>query len=385
MLRKICVISGSRADYGLLRFVLQEIEKNSELDLQIIATGMHLSETYGWTYREIEEDGYVINHKVKCLTSSDSALDISEAVAKCIQGCSKALDDLKPDIVLVLGDRFEIFSAAIASLIGGVPIAHIHGGETTLGSYDESFRHAITKMSSIHFVTTKEYQNRVIQLGENPKNVYLVGGLGVDVIKKSDLFNKSQIEEIFGFTFNQKSLLITFHPETLSEDSSFLQMNELILALAELEDTTLIFTSPNADSGNLAIIELINNFALLNPNVHFFKSLGQRLYLSCMSIVDGVIGNSSSGITETPSFKVGTINIGKRQHGRIQANNIINCDAKLVDIRRALEKLFSSDFCSTLLTCESPYGDGGASQKISNILSSASLIGIKVKLFYDIN
>ena len=242
MKRKICVVTGSRAEYGLLRLTMRNIKEDPELILQIIATGMHLSPTFGLTYKEIEADGFEINHKVECLSASDTAVAIAEATGKALAGCAEALDDLKPDLVLVLGDRFEIFAAASAALLAKIPIAHIHGGEVTVGAYDEAFRHSITKMSSIHFVATEEYCKRVIQLGEIPDSVHLVGGLGVDAIKELKFLEKVEVEEILGFKFGDKSLLVTFHPATLENIEPSEQMSELLKTLSNMQDTTLILS-----------------------------------------------------------------------------------------------------------------------------------------------
>jgi GDP/UDP-N,N'-diacetylbacillosamine 2-epimerase (hydrolysing) len=385
MNRKICVVTGSRADYGLLRLVMKGIEAEPSLTLQIIATGMHLSPTFGLTYKEIEGDGFKIDQKVECLSSSDSPVAIAEATGKALSGCAKAFDELKPDLVLVLGDRFEIFAASSAALLSRIPIAHIHGGEVTAGAYDEAFRHSITKMSSIHFVATEEYKKRVIQLGENPNTVHLVGGLGVDAIKELKLLNKDEIEQTLGIKFANKSLLITFHPATLEDQAPAEQVSELLAALSDKPDTTLIFTMPNADTGGREIMRQLEKFVEKNGNAHVFKSLGQLVYLSCTAIVDGVVGNSSSGILEAPSFKVGTINIGHRQLGRVQSSSIINSVAKVSDLKKALDCLYSAEFKSKLITCTSPYGEGGSSMKILEILREFRPNGNTQKLFYDVH
>jgi GDP/UDP-N,N'-diacetylbacillosamine 2-epimerase (hydrolysing) len=384
MNRKICVVTGSRADYGLLRLVMKGIAAEPSLTLQIIATGMHLSPTFGLTYKEIEGDGFIVDQKVECLSSSDSPVAIAEATGKALSGCAKAFDELKPDLVLVLGDRFEIFAACSAALLARIPIAHIHGGEVTIGAYDEAFRHSITKMSSIHFVATEEYKKRVIQLGENPKTVHLVGGLGVDAIKELKLLSKDKIEQNLDIKFLDKSLLVTFHPATLEEQAPAKQMSELLAALSNKSDTTLIFTMPNADTGGLAIKEQIQSFVEKNDNAYMFESLGQLNYLSCMAIVDGVVGNSSSGILEAPSLKVGTINIGSRQLGRTQSQSVINVEPNTDELIWALEKLYSKDFKAILRTCKSPYGDGGASDQILRKLRDSNLIGIIKKPFFDL-
>ena len=384
MNRKICVVTGSRADYGLLRLVMKGIEAEPSLTLQIIATGMHLSPTFGLTYKEIEGDGFEIDKKVECLSSSDSPVAIAEATGRALSGCSKAFDELKPDLVLVLGDRFEIFAACSAALLARIPIAHIHGGEVTAGAYDEAFRHSITKMSSIHFVATEEYKKRVIQLGENPNTVHLVGGLGVDAIKEIKLLSKEEIEQRLSIKFANKSLLVTFHPATLEAQTPEEQIRELLAALSNRLDVTLIFTMSNADTGGLEIMEQIRDFVEKNENAFIFGSLGQLNYLSCMAIMDGVVGNSSSGILEAPSLKVGTINIGSRQLGRTQSQSVINVEPKTEEINWALEKLYSKDFKASLLVCKSPYGDGGASDQILRILRESNLAGITKKSFFDL-
>lgn len=384
MIRKICVVTGSRADYGLLRLVMQGIKDDPELSLQVVVTGMHLSTTFGLTFKEIEADGFKIDCKVPTLANSDSPEGIAKSIANGIEGFADAFARLKPDLVVVLGDRFEIFAAASAALVSRLPIAHLHGGEVTAGAFDEAFRHSITKMSHLHFVATEEYRNRVIQLGENPNSVFLVGGLGVDVLKNMTLLSKAELEDSLQLEFRARSLLITFHPVTLENETSELQTRALLLALSKLKDTTLIFTMPNADNGSQIIIKLIQEFVKENGDAFAFISLGQQRYLSCVAHVDGVVGNSSSGLTEVPSFKKGTINIGSRQAGRIQASSVINCLPEEREIGRALESLFSNDFQSALKDVINPYGQGGASIKIVNVLKGSNLDGIIQKAFYDL-
>lgn len=382
--RKICVVTGSRADYGLLRWVMQGIKDDQQLTLQVIVTGMHLSPTFGLTYKEIEADGFNINYKVETLNSSDTTVDIAESISRGITGCAKALNELKPDLIIILGDRFEIFAAASAALVARIPIAHIHGGETTVGAFDEAIRHSITKMSLLHFVAAEEYRNRVIQLGENPNNVYLVGGLGVDAIKKANILPKGELEKRLKIEFKRRSLLITFHPVTLEHETSNKQMNELLSALSNLQDTTLIFTMPNADTGGLKLIEMIDKFVSVNNNSFSFISLGHQLYLSCLAQVDGVVGNSSSGLTEVPSFKKGTINIGDRQKGRLMASSVINSEPTELHISGAIKKLYSDDFQANLHSVINPYGDGEASNRILDILRFDSLdLNVKKK-FHDL-
>jgi GDP/UDP-N,N'-diacetylbacillosamine 2-epimerase (hydrolysing) len=384
MKRKICVVTGSRAEYGLLRLVMQGIKDDPELTLQVIATGMHLSPTFGLTYNEIEADGFNIDFKVETLNSSDTPVGIAGSMGKGLIGCAEAFSILQPDVLVVLGDRFEIFAAVAAALLAKIPVAHLHGGETTLGAFDEALRHSITKMSHLHFVAAEEYRNRVIQLGENSKYVFLVGGLGVDGIKNATLLGKDVLENTLEVKFQSKSLLITFHPVTLENETPAKQLNELFIALSNLRDTTLIFTMPNADTGGLILIDMIEEFVEFHRDAYAFDSLGQQLYLSCIAQVDGVVGNSSSGLMEVPSYKTGTINVGDRQCGRIQASSVINCEAKATDIADAIKKLYSDDFQARLLETSNPYGEGGASTKIVEILRDISLDGLVKKAFHDL-
>ena len=384
MKRKICVISGSRADYGLLRWVMQGIKDDPELILQVVVTGMHLSGTFGYTYKEIEADGFKIDIKIEMLGTLDTPIEIAESMGRGLIGFGRAFAELQPDIIVVLGDRFEIFSSVAAALVARIPVAHIQGGETTVGAFDEAFRHSITKMSQIHFVAAKEYRNRVIQLGENPSNVFLVGGLGVDNIRNLRLLNKRELEESLELKFGKKSLMITFHPVTLENQTAEYQMAELLKALSGLRDTTLIFTMPNADTGGRALISMIEAFVMHHTNARAFTSLGQLRYLSCIAHVDGVVGNSSSGITEVPSFKKGTINIGDRQLGRLQARSIINSQPDTKNISAAIKSLYSEDFKTILEETTNPYGEGGASARVVKVLREVTLEGIVKKTFHDL-
>ena len=384
MNRKICVITGTRAEYGLLRWVMDEIKNDPELKLQVIVTGMHLSPEFGLTYKSIEDDGFHIDRKVEMLTSSDSSVAIAKSIGLGLIGFADSLNELKPDLILVLGDRFEIFSAVSAALVAKIPVAHIHGGETTEGAFDEAFRHSITKMSHLHCVAAEQYQNRVIQLGEQPDSVFLVGGLGIDNIKRLKLLDIEELEASLNFKMTSRNLLITFHPVTLEIATAEKQMKELLEALSELKSTQLIFTLPNADTGGRIIIKMIEEFASKSRNVYFFKSLGQLRYLSCIKHMDGVIGNSSSGLLEVPSFNKGTINIGDRQLGRIQAESIINCKPDYNSITLALDKLYSRDFQLALKKVNNPYGDGGASEKVVAVIKKYDLTGIIKKTFHNL-
>lgn len=383
-MRKICVITGTRADYGLLRWVMQGIKDDSELKLQIIATGMHLSPEFGLTYKEIEQDQFQIDRKVEMLISSDTDVGIAKSMGLGLIGFADALHDLDPDLIVVLGDRFEIFAAVSAALVARIPVAHLHGGETTEGSFDEALRHSITKMSHLHFVAAETYRQRVIQLGENPKNVFLVGGLGIDNIKRLQLLDRVALETSLDFKLGRKNLLITFHPVTLESSTAANQMVELLAALADLVETHLIFTLPNADTDGRALIKLVEEFVAQHPNARAYKSLGQLRYLSCIAHVDGVIGNSSSGIIEVPCFKKGTINIGDRQRGRLHAASIINCKPNRESIGLAMKKLYSNSFQKSLDQLVNPYGEGGASEKIVNILKRQVDSNIVKKVFYNL-
>jgi GDP/UDP-N,N'-diacetylbacillosamine 2-epimerase (hydrolysing) len=384
MNRKICVITGTRAEYGLLRWVMQGIKDDADLSLQVIATGMHLSPEFGLTYKAIEADGFRIDRKVEMLTSSDTPLGIAKSMGLGMIGFADALNELKPDLIVVLGDRFEIFSSVATALTACIPVAHLHGGETTEGAIDEAFRHSITKMSHYHFVAADEYKQRVIQLGEQPKNVFLVGGLGIDNIKKLRLLDRNALEVDLGVKFDKKNLLITFHPATLEISSAAKQMQALLAALAKLEETQLIFTMPNADTDGRALIKIVEKFTSNHSNAHAFISLGQLRYLSCISHVDGVVGNSSSGLLEVPSFRKGTINIGDRQRGRLQASSVINCEANQKSISSGIEMLYEPEFQLNLSQVRNPYGEEGASDKIVDILKTISIKNIVKKTFHDL-
>tara|TARA_Y100000590_G_scaffold470373_1_gene664250 strand:+ start:2788 stop:3948 length:1161 start_codon:yes stop_codon:yes gene_type:complete len=384
-MKKICVITGTRAEYGLLQWLMDGIQKSSKLELQIIATGMHLSPEFGLTYKEIEKDGFIVDKKVEMLLSSDTPNGVTKSIGLGVVGFADALNELRPDLILVLGDRFEIFSAVTAAMIARIPVAHLHGGEATEGLIDEPIRHSITKMSHLHFVATEEYKNRVIQLGEHPERVFLVGGLGIDNIVKLDLLDRNALENELDFKLGLKNLLVTFHPVTLEYDTSEKQMKELLAALDTLKDTRIIFTMPNADTDGRILFALIKDFVNNNPTSKVYTSLGQLLYLSCINHIDGVVGNSSSGLLEVPSFKKGTINIGDRQRGRIKAKSIINCEPNKTAISKALKKLYSKSFQKSLGAVINPYGDGGASTAIVNILENVSIKGILKKPFFDLS
>ena len=383
MNRKICVITGSRAEYGLLRWVMQGIKDDPSLTLQIIATGMHLSAEFGNTYKEIEGDGFAIDRKVQMLTGSDTPVGIAKSMGNGLIGFADALNELKPDLIVVLGDRFEIFSAVSAALVARIPVAHIHGGELTEGNFDDALRHSITKMSYLHFVAAEEYQNRVIQLGESPDRVFNVGGLGVDNIARTKLIEKEELESELQFQFQERNLIVTFHPVTLETDSGVKQLMELLEALDSFPDIGLIFTMPNADTGGQLMTSLIEKYLESRDNAASYSSLGAVRYLSALACVDGVIGNSSSGLLEAPIFMVGTVNIGNRQQGRVQAKSVISCEPNRIDIQGAITKLLSSDFQSTVKSSNSPFGISGACEKIVKVIKSTPKKNLLIKVFYD--
>jgi GDP/UDP-N,N'-diacetylbacillosamine 2-epimerase (hydrolysing) len=384
MVKRVCVVTGSRAEYGLLKGLLEEIRNEPCLELQLIVTGMHLSHEFGLTVKEIENDGFQIQRRVEMLLSSDSSVGVTKSIGLGVIGFADAIADLRPNLIVVLGDRFEILAAAIAALIAKVPVAHLHGGESTIGALDDAIRHSITKMASLHFVAAEEYRRRVIQLGEHPERVFLVGGLGVDGIQRQKLLSKTELESELGVKFRSKMLLVTYHPETLEQDSLH-GLESMLTALSDLEDVTLIFTLPNADNGGRQIMHRIEKYCATREDAFAFKSLGQSRYLSCLLHCDGIVGNSSSGLLEAPSLKKGTINIGDRQKGRLRASSIIDVPASAGAIMEAVKILFSTSFQDDLRHAENPYGDGGASRRIAKLIATQELDGLQRKVFYDLS
>lgn len=384
MSRKICVVTGTRAEYGLLRPAMELIRATEGLELQVVATGMHLSPEFGLTFRDIETDGFRIDRKVEMLLSSDTPSGVAKSMGLGLIGFGEALQQLQPDLMLVLGDRYEIFSAVAAALVARIPVAHLHGGETTEGAFDEAVRHSITKMSHLHFVAAAEYRNRVIQLGEQLDRVFLVGGLGIDNIKNMKLMDRDELEASLDFKLGSRNLLVTFHPVTLENATSAEQMAELLAALDGLRDTHLIFTMPNADTDGRVLFDMIRQFVSTHPNARVYTSLGQRRYLSCIQHVDGVVGNSSSGLAEVPSFRKGTVNVGDRQRGRLKAESVIDCPPDRTAISAALKRLYSAEFQALLPKVNNPYGEGGASEKVVDILRAYPLEGLLKKSFHDL-
>jgi len=384
-MKKICVVTGTRAEYGLLFWLMKSIQETSGLCLKIIATGMHLSPEFGLTYQMIEKDGFHIDKKIEMILSSDTPSSISISTGIGLIGFAEAFNELKPDLVMVLGDRFEILAAATAALFARIPIGHIHGGETTKGAFDEAIRHSVTKMAWLHFVAAEEYRKRVIQLGEDPERVYLVGGLGVDGIVKSKLLNRTYLEKVIDFKFGRKNLLVSFHPVTLENETTIFQLKELLSCLDKLNDTKIIFTLSNSDTGGRIINSMIQSFVKdHSSNTKSFTSMGQLNYYSTLQFVDGIVGNSSSGLLEAPTFGVGTVNIGDRQKGRIIAKSVIECEPKKISIKKAINTLYSPDFRKILAKKENPYGKGGATEKIMEILKNLIIPKQLKKDFYNL-
>jgi GDP/UDP-N,N'-diacetylbacillosamine 2-epimerase (hydrolysing) len=383
-MKKICVVTGTRAEYGLLYWLMKEIQEEYDLELQLIVTGMHLSPEFGLTYKDIEKE-FKIDKKIEMLLSSDTAIGISKSMGLAQISFAEAYEELNPDVLVVLGDRYEIFSAVSSAMIANIPIAHLHGGETTEGAFDESIRHSITKMSHLHFTATEEYKKRVIQLGEHPSRVFNVGGLGIDNIKKLKLLSRNEFEDSIDFKLNRKNILITFHPVTLENATAKEQFQVLLDVVNELEETHIIFTKANSDTDGRIINSMIDKYVAENSHKSCgFTSLGQLRYLSALQYVDAMVGNSSSGLAEAPSFKIGTINIGDRQKGRIMADSVIDCDSDYESIQKSFALLYSKGFKEKLMNSQNPYGNGGASLKIKNTLKDILLEDILKKQFYDL-
>lgn len=386
MRKSICIVTSTRAEYGLLKPLMCRIKSEGKYNLQIIATGMHLSPEFGETYKEIESDGFEITDKVEILVSSDTATGITKSMGLASIGFAEAFQRNRPDLLVVLGDRYEIFSICSVAAVFKIPIAHLHGGETTEGAFDEMFRHSITKMSYLHFTSTEEYRRRVIQLGEDPSRVFNVGAMGVENIKSLKLLSKKELEESIDFKLDKNFGLVTFHPVTLEHNSSIEQFKDLLKVLDSMKDMKFIITKANSDNEGRAINKLIDEYEMKNKDrVKVFTSMGYLRYLSAMKICSFVLGNSSSGIIEAPSFNVPTINVGDRQKGRIQCKSIINCIPEVNSMKRAVELAVSKEFRESIKDLKSPYGDGGTSKKIYNIINTFLDTGTSLKKsFYDI-
>lgn len=386
-MRKICVVTGTRAEYGLLCRLIRMIEESDNTQLQLIATNMHLSPKYGNTYQEIEKDGFTIDCKVPIIDENDKddAITTVKSMAKALTGFSDAYNLLKPDMVVVLGDRYEIFSAATAAMIMRIPIAHIGGGAITEGAYDDAIRHSISKMSQLHFTSSEQYRHRVIQLGEDPSRVFYTGSLGVENIKKLPLMSKSEIEKELDFSIDKNTILVTYHPVTLGNRTAKDDIDDFIAALEERKDLRIVFTMPNSDTGSQFIVDAINEFVEKNPGrAKAYKSLGVIRYLSVMRQVTAVVGNSSSGLMEVPSFGIPTLNIGDRQKGRMAADSVLNCGTNKTAILQGLETVMTETFRAKAALTKNPYEKEGSAKSIFDIISTYPLNELNQKHFFDI-
>lgn len=381
-MRKICIVTGSRAEWGLLSRLAKLISNDLDLKLQLIVTNMHLSPEFGLTYKEIERAGFVIDKKVEMLLSSDTANATTKSVGLGMIGFADAYEDLKPDLLLVLGDRYEILAAVTTALFYKIPVAHLHGGEITEGAYDDAMRHAITKMSHLHFTSTEEYRKRVIQLGESPERVFYTGAIGIDNIKNLKLLSKEELESSLGFAIEGKTILVTYHPVTLDDVSAEKQINSLLEALVEMPELRIVFTLPNSDTDGRIIIQKISEFVAKNKKRSIaLPSLGQLRYLSALQYINAVVGNSSSGILEVPSFGKPTLNIGSRQKGRIAAESVVNCGTGKKEIKLGLEKVLSG---TEPFSFDNPYEKIGTADQILRVIKSYPLFDLIRKSFYNL-
>ena len=384
MSKKVCVITGGRADYGLLRYTIEAIEKDTDLVLQLVVAGTHLESEYGLTIDEIVADGFPIDDTVQVLPEKDTALDVAYAFSRGVRGFATALRRLMPDLVLVLGDRYETMSAMVAATILHLPIAHCHGGEMTIGSMDEGFRHAITKMSHIHFTSTDDYRRRVIQLGEHPDTVINVGAFGLEGIERLGLFQRGELEKELGRKLGQKNILVTYHPETNAIESVPEKFQTVLDVVDSFPDLTIFFTFSNSDEKGHLINQMIENYVRNNKDKAFVRpTLGQKLLFSLMHQIDGVVGNSSSGVIEAPAFGIGTINIGNRQEGRLYGASVINCQAEFSELNNALKRMLSPAFQRGLSYQTSPYKGGEVSKRVVSFLKKVNLVDIANKKFWD--
>ncbi|WP_025028335.1 UDP-N-acetylglucosamine 2-epimerase [Caldalkalibacillus mannanilyticus] len=383
--RKICIVTGTRAEYGLFYWLMKEIQDDPELELQVVVTGMHLSPEFGLTYKQIEQDGFPIHEKIDMLLSADSAVAIAKSMGLGTIGFADAFARLQPDLIVLLGDRYEILAAAQAALVARMAIAHIHGGETTEGAIDEAIRHAVTKMSHLHFVASASYAKRVIQLGESPERVFNYGAIGIDNIRKLKLLQQDELEASLGISLSYPLFLVTYHPETLLDQYSETAITNLLEALDSFPEATILFTKANSDTDGRIINQKIDEYCASHPErTKAYSSLGQVRYLSTLQLCHVVIGNSSSGIIEAPFYKKPTVNIGNRQKGRLQASSIINTDDSKDQIIAGIRRALSAEFVKSVGQVKSPYGEGNVSEQIKETLKKMDLTQIITKTFYDL-
>jgi len=382
---KVCVISGSRAEYGILKLIMRKIKAEDQLELQVLITGSHLSRRFGLTVESVQSDGFEIHKKCEIPLEEDSEEGVLRSLAASLPTIGAALKELSPELVIIVGDRYEIFGAAVAATLLHIPIAHIHGGEITLGAIDDVFRHSITKMASIHFTATAKYRDRVIQMGENPDNVFLVGAPGLEYIQTCDFMPRALVEEKLGLKLSDDSFVVAFHPETRYPGKTVRDLDAMLQAFDRFPDLHLVFTGSNADQDGRLFNRKIASY--VDANSHravFHASLGQNLFLSTLRLTKGLIGNSSSGIIEAPSLAVGTLNVGARQEGRIRARTVIDSDASADSIAVGIERLLSEDFRDRLKNVLNPYFQENCSEKVISALKSFSVDGSQHKLFYDV-
>lgn len=385
-MRKICIFTGTRAEYGIMSRLFRMIADDPELQLQVIATNMHLSPEFGLTYKEIEADGFHIDKKVEMLLSSDTANGTVKSMGLATIGFADALEDLKPDLAVILGDRYEMLCAAQACLIYNIPIAHIAGGGITEGAYDDAIRHCITKMAHLHFTSTEEHRNRVIQLGEQPNRVFWSGSLGVNNIRNEEIMPLDELEDSIKFQLGNKFLLVTFHPTTMENGSAEDQCEALLNALSEINaDYQLLFTLPNSDTNGRIITAKVKEYVAKHPKTAFaITSLGKKRYYSALKYATAVIGNSSSGLIEAPIFNIPTLNIGNRQEGRTRCESIIDVPATYKMIKEGLRKAISDEYQEIAAKVNSPYEKAGSVELVFNTIKSYPLDGITKKKFYDL-
>lgn len=387
MKKRICVLTSTRAEYGLLKPIIEKLNRIQEFDVRIAVTGMHLSVDFGLTYREIEQDRFVIDKKIEILSDSDTPAAISCSMGKAMIGFGEYFEEGKPDLLVVLGDRYETLAVCCAAMNARIPIAHLYGGETTEGAVDESIRHAITKMSYLHFTSTEEYRKRVIQLGESPDRVYAVGAIGIENIKNTKLLSRNELSDSIGMELDRPYALVTFHPVTLEDNHVKEEFSALLEAIDRHQELNYIFTKANSDAHGRIINDLIDLYAKDKPNARVFSSLGMVRYLSALKYCSLVIGNSSSGLLEAPSFGVPTINIGDRQKGRLQSSSVINCGPETEKIDQAIKAGLSANFAELARKTINPYGDGNTSEKVIEVLKDY-LSGDRIHLmkqFYNID
>ncbi len=381
-MRRIALVTTSRAEYGIQSRLIRMLQDDPEIDFRLVVSGTHLSKKHGCTVKQIEADGIEVAEKVDI--GIDKGWPVAKIMAATLEKMSVVIQNMKPDLVVLLGDRYEMLSVALACTLNNIPIAHLHGGETTIGATDEVFRHSITKAAYLHFTSCEEYRQRVIQLGEDPKRVFNVGSLGVENCRKFKLLTRPELEKELGFKFAKHNILVTFHPVTFEQGNATAQVDELIAALAGLEDTQIVITHPNADAEGDLIADRFKTFAKGRQNVHLRSSLGSLRYLSYVKQASAIVGNSSSGVIEVPSFNVPTVNIGNRQAGRIMPETVICCTPKRKEITKAVEKAFSKDFRDLIAKAKNPYEKKGTAEKILFRLKSADLRKAVAKKFYDL-